>query len=212
MLPLMSMYWYAPARPRMLADILPRSHAADAVLIAGFAVLTAVAAQISIPLGFTPVPVTGQTFAVLLAGGTLGAARGAGSQALYVVLGAVGLPFYSDGQGGWNAATGSTAGYLIGFVIAAAVVGFLAERGQDRRVATAVPAFLAGTLTIYVCGVLWLASSLNIPLTAPAGQPSAVAYGVAPFLGGDVVKAVLAGLVLPACWKFERIKGEPPSA
>jgi biotin transport system substrate-specific component len=187
-----------------LADLIPHSLLADVVLVIGFALLTALAAQISIPLGFTPVPITGQTAAVLLAGCTLGTVRGASSQLLYVALGATGLPFYADGKGGWEAATGSTAGYLIGFVIAAALIGHLAERGQDRQLATAIPAFLAGTAVIYGFGALWLASFLDVPLTAPAGEPSAIAYGVAPFLVGDLVKAVLAGLLLPAAWRFAR--------
>lgn len=197
-----SSYSYPANRPGSLADVIPRSHVVDAVLVTGFALLTALAAQISIPLGFTPVPITGQTFAVLLAGGTLGAARGAGSQLLYVVLGAVGLPFYADGQGGWDVATGSTAGYLVGFVVAAAAIGYLAEQGQDRRPVTAVPAFLAGTVIIYVSGSLWLASFIDVPVTAPIGEPSAIAYGVAPFLVGDLIKAMLAGLLLPAGWRL----------
>jgi len=185
-----------------LADLVARSRVTDAVLVVGFALLTALAAQITIPLGFTPVPITGQTFAVLLAGATLGAARGAASQGLYVVLGAVGLPFYAEGAGGWTEATGSTAGYLVGFVIAAAVVGHLAERGQDRRISTAIPAFVAGTMIIYTLGAGWLARSLDVPVTAAAGEPSAIAYGVAPFIVGDLAKAVLAGVLLPTCWQL----------
>ena len=131
---------------RTLADTIPGARTRDAVLIVGFALLTAAAAQISIPLGFTPVPITGQTFAVLLAGGALGAWRGAASQFLYIALGAIGLPFYADGDGGWSAATGSTAGYLVGFIVAAAIIGWMAERGQDRKVSTAIPAFLAGSV------------------------------------------------------------------
>jgi biotin transport system substrate-specific component len=197
----------APGRRQTLADLLPQSLVVDAALITGFALLTALAAQITIPLGFTPVPITGQTAAVLLAGCTLGAARGASSQVLYVALGATGLPFYADGQGGWEAATGATAGYLVGFIIAAAVIGYLAERGQDRQLATAIPAFLAGTVVIYAVGALWLASFLDLPLTAPAGEPSAIASGVAPFLVGDLMKALLAGLALPAAWRFVRSLG-----
>lgn len=195
---------YAPTALRLptFADLLPRSRAVDAALVTGFALLTALAAQISIPLGFTPVPITGQTFAVLLAGGVLGAGRGASSQLLYVALGAIGLPFYADGQGGWEAATGSTAGYLVGFVVAAALVGFLAERGQDRRLSTAIPAFLAGTVVMYTFGSVWLAHSLDVPLSAAVGEPSAVAYGVAPFLVGDLAKAVLAGVLLPVGWRM----------
>ena len=198
------------ARPQpTLADLLPYHRVRDAVLVVGFALLTAAAAQVTIPLGFTPVPITGQTFAVLLAGGTLGAVRGASSQFLYIALGAIGLPFYADGQGGWSIATGSTAGYLVGFVVAAGLVGWLAERGQDRRVATAIPAFLAGSAVIYAFGAVWLAHSLDIPLTAPAGEPSAIAYGVAPFLVGDLLKAVLAGLLLPGGWALaDRLRGD----
>ncbi len=174
----------------------------DAVLVVGFALLTALSAQIVIPLGFTPVPITGQTFMVLLAGGLLGARRGAASQALYVALGAIGLPFFAEGSGGWETATGATAGYLVGFVVAAWLVGSLAERGQDRSVVTAIPAFIVGTVVIYALGAGWLAVALDIPLTAAAGEPSAVAFGVAPFLVGDLLKAVLAGVMLPVGWRF----------
>lgn len=195
---------HAAGRPATLADVIPGSRVRDIALVVGFALLTALSAQIVIPLGFTPVPITGQTFAVLLAGGLLGARRGAASQALYVAMGAIGLPFFAEGAGGWEAATGSTAGYLVGFVVAAWLVGSLAERGQDRSVLTAVPAFLAGTVVIYAMGAGWLALFLDIPLTAAAGEPSAIALGVAPFLVGDLLKAVLAGVALPLGWRFVR--------
>lgn len=185
-------------RPRTLRDVIPGARTRDVVLVVGFALFTALCAQISIPLGFTPVPITGQTFAVLLAGGTLGAARGGASQLLYVLLGAVGLPFYADGDGGWTAATGATGGYLVGFVVAAVLVGWMAEHRQDRGVRTAVPAFLTGTILIYGLGALWLADQIDVPLTAGPGEPRAIAYGVAPFLVGDILKALLAGCLLPA--------------
>lgn len=188
------------APPVTLLDLIDRSRLRDVVAIVGFALLTALAAQISIPLGFTPVPITGQTFAVLLAGGVLGARRGALSMGLYVALGAIGLPFYADGAGGWTAATGATAGYLVGFVVAALVVGAMADRGQDRKLSTSLPAFVTGSLVIYGIGAGWLAYDLGLPLTAGAGDPSAVAFGVAPFLVGDVAKALLAGVMLPAAW------------
>jgi len=117
--------------PSTLADTIPRTRVRDGVFVVGFALLTAGAAQIVIPLGFTPVPITGQTFAVLLAGGVLGAFRGAASQILYVALGAIGLPFYSGGTGGWEVVTEATADYLVGLVVAAFVIGALAERRQD---------------------------------------------------------------------------------
>jgi len=192
----------APAAPSTLFDLLERSRVRDAIAIVGFALLTAVAAQITIPLGFTPVPLTGQTFAVLLAGGVLGSRRGGLSMLLYVALGAIGLPFYADGAGGWSVATGATAGYLVGFIVAAIVVGLMAEHGQDRKLSTSIPAFLAGTMIIYTFGAGWLAYDLGLPLTADAGAPSAISLGVAPFLVGDVFKALLAGAMLPAAWRF----------
>jgi biotin transport system substrate-specific component len=189
-----------PPAPTTLIDLIDRSRVRDAVAIVGFALFTALAAQISIPLGFTPVPLTGQTFAILLAGGVLGANRGALSMGLYVALGAIGLPFYASASGGWSVATGATAGYLVGFIVAAFVVGKMAEHGQDRKLATSLPAFLAGSVIIYAFGATWLAYKLNVPLTAAAGEPSAIAYGVAPFLVGDTIKALLAGAILPAAW------------
>jgi biotin transport system substrate-specific component len=186
--------------PTTLADALPlpRVRWRSAVLVVGAALLTAAAAQITIHLWWTPVPITGQTFAVLLAGGALGWQRGAASQALYVALGATGLPFYADGEGGWSAATGSTAGYLVGFILAAALVGKLAEEQQDRRLLTSIPAMLAGTAVIYACGATWLAHHLSV------STAEAVELGVAPFLLGDTVKLLLAGALMPAAWRFAR--------
>jgi biotin transport system substrate-specific component len=195
---------HAAGRPATIADLLPRSRTRDVALVIGFALLTALAAQVVIPLGFTPVPITGTTFAVLLSGAVLGARRGAAAQLLYVTLGAIGLPFYAEASGGWEVATGATGGYIVGFVVAAWVVGALADRGQDRRVATAIPAFLAGTIVIYALGAAWLAVYLDVPLTAAVGEPSAVALGITPFLVGDVLKAVLAGVALPLGWRLAR--------
>ena len=188
------------AVPATLLDLIDRSRVRDVIAVVGFALFTALAAQITIPLGFTPVPITGQTFAVLLAGGVLGANRGVLSMGLYVALGAIGLPFYAEGSGGWTAATGATMGYLVGFVVAAFVVGKMAEHGQDRKLSTSLPAFLAGSLIIYAFGATWLAIDLGLPLTAEAGASSAISLGVTPFLVGDVLKALLAGAMLPAAW------------
>lgn len=195
---------HAAGRPATLADVIPESRTRDIALVVGFALLTALSAQIVIPLGFTPVPITGTTFAVLLSGAVLGARRGAAAQLLYVGLGAIGLPFFAEASGGWEVVTGATGGYIVGFVVAAWVVGSLAERGQDRSVLTAIPAFLAGTVVIYAMGAGWLAIVLDIPLTAAAGEPSAIALGVAPFLVGDLLKALLAGVALPLGWRFVR--------
>jgi biotin transport system substrate-specific component len=175
---------------------LPQVKWRSAALVTLFALVTAAAAQISFTLPWTPVPVTGQTFAVLLAGGALGARRGALSQGLYVALGAIGLPFYADGDGGWTAATGATAGYLVGFVLAAALVGWLAERRQDRHVLTSIEAMLAGTALIYGSGVVWLAHHLNV------SAAEAVELGLTPFVIGDALKLALAGLLLPAAWRL----------
>lgn len=112
--------------------VLPRTTVVTAALVVGFALLTALSAQIVIPLPFTPVPITGQTFAVLLSGAALGAGAGAASQGLYVLLGAVGLPFYAGGASGWTVVTGATGGYLVGFIVAAWVVGVLAEMQIGR--------------------------------------------------------------------------------
>ena len=150
-------------------------------------------------------PITGQTFAVLLAGGTLGAWRGASSQLLYVALGAIGLPFYSDASGGWDVATGATGGYLVGFIVAAAIIGWMAERGQDRRVSTAIPAFLAGSVVFYAFGLPWLMHETGVPFSGPVGGDNALTWGLYPFVIGDVLKAALAGLLLPAAWRMRTI-------
>lgn len=185
---------YAPSV--LSTRILPRRAVITATLVIGFALLTAAAAQVRVPLPFTPVPVTGQTLAVLLAGATLGSRAGAASQGLYILLGLGGLPFFQGGNSGWGYATGPTLGYLIGFVVAAAAIGFLAERKQDRTVATALPAFLAGSVVIYLCGVGWLMVSLQTDLT------DALVKGLVPFVAGDLLKVALAGTLLPAVWKL----------
>jgi biotin transport system substrate-specific component len=187
----------APA-PVTLADLLPRTRLRSVGLVVGFALLTAAAAQLRIALPFTPVPITGQTFAVLLTGAALGWRLGASSQLLYVALGAVGLPFYAGGERGWEVATGATGGYLVGFVLAAALVGALAQRRHDRTLLTAVPAMLAGTAIIYACGVAWLAHVLSVDATR------AMELGLVPFVIGDALKLLLAGALLPIAWRIAR--------
>jgi biotin transport system substrate-specific component len=164
----------------------------------GFAALTAVAAQVRIPLPFTPVPITGQTFAVLLAGAALGMRWGAASQALYLAMGFAGLPVFTEGSSGIDTLAGATAGYLIGFVAAAAVVGRLAESGLDRRLPASILAFVAGSIVIYAFGVLGLVVNMGMP------PSEAIAKGVVPFLVGDTVKAVGAGLLTPLAWRALR--------
>lgn len=183
--------------PQVLtARVLPRSKVVAILAVIGFAALTALAAQWEIHLGFTPVPITGQTFAVLLSGAALGLRLGAASQALYLLLGVVGLPVYSGGTGGFEVYSGATAGYLIGFVFAAAVVGRLAENKHDRAFATALVAFLIGTFIIYGFGVAGLVVNLGM------GVNEAILKGVAPFVFGDLIKAAAAGALLPTAWRL----------
>lgn len=176
--------------------------AADAALVALGAAFVALAAQITISLPFTPVPITGQTFAVVLVGCALGAARGAASLSLYLVLGLVGMPVYSDGGSGWDVISGATGGYLVGFLLAAGLTGFLAERRWDRRLSSSIAAMLTGNVVIYLVGVPWLASVANY------GTEEALEKGLYPFVVGDLLKLYLAGALLPAAWKLvERTTG-----
>lgn len=165
------------------------------IQVVAFALLTALFAQFTIRLPFTPVPITGQTFAVLLTGATLGMWAGGASQLLYLVLGTF-MPFYAGGDSGTEVLFGASGGYLFGFVIAAALVGKLAERHHDRRVISAVTAFLTGSLVIYVFGVIGLMAAADMDLV------TALEKGVAPFIVGDVIKAYAAGLLLPAAWRL----------
>lgn len=185
------------ARPRpLVAAVVPdRSAWRVAVVVAGSA-LIALAAQVRIPLPFSPVPVTGQTFAVLLVGAALGARLGVASAALYVVEGVMGLPVFAGGNAGFGELAGPNGGYLIGFVVAAAAVGALAQRGWDRRFPTAVAAMLAGEVAIYAFGLLWLA---RFPLPVPL-----LDAGLIPFVAGDAFKLALAALALPAAWRLVR--------
>jgi biotin transport system substrate-specific component len=182
--------------------VVPRSRVNSVLLVIGAAALTALAAQWEIHLPFTPVPVTGQTFAVLLTGAALGMTLGAAGQAVYVVAGAVGLPVYAGGNAGWSTATAQgSAGYLIGFIVAAGFVGFMAERRQDRTFPTMFTAFIAGSFIIYAFGVIGLMILLDMTFT------EAVVAGVVPFVLGDIIKAAAAGLLLPGAW---RLLGEYP--
>jgi biotin transport system substrate-specific component len=158
------------------------------------ALFTAALAQVKIPLPFTPVPLTGQTFAVLLLGATLGATRGAASMALYIALGALGLPVFAGGASGIAYLAGATLGYLVGFVVAAYVIGLMAERGLERSMRTSVIPFLVGTILIYICGVAWLTILLG-------SLSKAITAGLLPFLIGDAIKLIAASLAVPAAWK-----------
>jgi biotin transport system substrate-specific component len=183
--------------PTLSNRFLPRTAGwlRDAILIVLGALFVAVLAQIEIPLLVTPVPITGQTFGVLLVGAALGSKRGAASLASYLAMGTVGLPFFAGGAHGVNILTGATGGYLIGFVIAAYIIGLLAERGLERSVRTSIIPFLVGTVIIYVCGVAWLTIVLG-------NLGKAFAAGVLPFLIGDAIKLLAASLALPVAWKL----------
>jgi biotin transport system substrate-specific component len=183
------------ARARPLAvELAPSRLSVRAVLVVLGSALVALSAQVAIPLPGSPVPVTGQTFAVLLVGAALGSRLGAASVGLYVVEGLMGLPVFAGGTSGPARLAGPTGGYLAGFVIAAYVVGSLAERGWDRRVWSCVLAMLAGEIVIYVFGLAWLS---RFPL--PSGVLQA---GLLPFLVGDAYKVALAAVALPAAWRF----------
>jgi biotin transport system substrate-specific component len=169
----------------------------DLILIVAGSLLVALFAQIEIPL--KPVPITGQTFAVLLIGAALGSKRGAAALALYLVEGIAGLPFFSGGARGFSIVTGATGGYLVGFVAAAYVIGLLAERGLERNVRTSLIPFLIGTAIIYMFGVSWLAVVLG-------SFSDAITFGLLPFLIGDAIKLVAAAVALPAAWKLAGAK------
>jgi biotin transport system substrate-specific component len=192
-----------PEAATLRLALLPRGVLlADVALVALGAALVALAAQITIVLSFTPVPITAQTFTVFLVGGSLGVMRGAASLSLYVLLGLVGVPVYSDGGSGWDVVSGATGGYLVGFVVAAALAGLLAERRWDRRLSSSIAAMLTANVVIYVVGVPWLAAAADL------GAQDALEQGLYPFVVGDLVKLYLAGALLPAAWKLvERTTG-----
>lgn len=175
----------------------PRALWQEGLLVLGGSVLIGLMAQVAIPLPFTPVPITGQTFAVLLVGALLGSRRGALSAGLYLAEGALGLPVFAGGSGGLARLFGPTGGYLLGFVVAAGVVGWLCESGWDRRLPTAILAMLIGNGLIYLFGLPWLARFV--------GPERALAAGLWPFLAGDLIKIALAALALPLAWRWTRL-------
>jgi biotin transport system substrate-specific component len=184
-----------PEAATLRLAVFPRSSVlTDALLVLAGAGFVAVAAQIEIHLGFTPVPITLQTFAVLLVGAALGSLLGVAALGLYLLLGMIGAPVYAGGESGWEWIEGATGGYLVGFVLAAGVAGLLAERQWDRRLATAVTALLTGNVLIYVFGLPWLAHVADLGWQETFGQ------GLYPFVVGDLAKLYLAGALLPAAW------------
>jgi biotin transport system substrate-specific component len=165
----------------------------DLALIAAGAALIALGARVAIPLWFSPVPVTGQTFGVLVTAMALGSRRGAAAVAAYLCQGAAGVPVFAGGGAGAAYLLGPTGGYLAGFLVAAWIVGRLAEQGWDRRVGTTIGAMLIGQAAIFACGLAWLA---RFPLPTDV-----LAAGLWPFIPGALVKTALAGAALPGAWR-----------
>ena len=174
---------------RVLADLVPGERVRDIALIGTFAAAIGLSAQVAVFLPFSPVPVTGQTFAVLLGAAALGAGRATLGASLYLVLGVAGVPWFT-------ATGGASFGYIIGFVAAAWIVGRLARLGNDRTVARTVALMVVGNLVIYALGATGLALVLGV------GIVEAILLGVVPFLIGDAAKLALAAALLPATWKL----------
>ena len=190
-------------RIEVLADRWSRSRATNVVTVLGATTLTALCAQIAIPIPGSPVPVTGQTFAVLLTAAAIGPVRGALAQVLYLALAVLGVPVLADQKSGVSVVTGATAGYLIGFVVAAAAVGWLARQGWSRKPLQVAISYLAGSAIIYVLGVSWLAYATGNTLSW------AVTHGLTPFVVGDLVKALVAAGLLPLAWRAgAQLRGE----
>ena len=185
--------------PRTLADVIPGGLVRSIVLVVGGAIFVGLTAQVSIPLPFTPVPLSLQTFSVLLVGAALGSTRGAASMGLYLLAGIAGVPWFAGQNSGWQFAS---IGYVVGFVAAAWLVGFLAERRGDRTPLRAAGLMVLGNLVIYAFGVTGLL------LMTPFDLPTAIAKGVVPFLLGDAIKIVAAAALLPAAWKLVGSRGE----
>jgi len=170
--------------------------ARNVVLIATGAAFLAVLTQVRVILGFTPVPLTGQTFGVLVLGGAFGPARGAMSVVVYLAVGLLGAPVFTEGGSGIDYLFGATGGYLVGFAAAAAIAGWFARRRFDRRLGTAVVMMVASSAVIYGFGVV------GLMLATGADLPRALELGVVPFLLTDVLKAVAAAVVLPVAWRL----------
>jgi biotin transport system substrate-specific component len=178
---------------RVLADLVPGAWARDVAVVAGGAALTGLAAQVSIQTPLSPVPFTLQTLAVLVTGAALGSVRGMASMVAYLLVGMTGVPWFAGHSSGVG---GPSFGYLIGFVVAAGLVGAIARRGADRHVVGTVLLMAAGSVLIYLVGTAWLAEDLNI------GAAKAFDLGVRPFLATDAIKIAVAALAFPSAWRL----------
>ncbi|MGV8876732.1 MAG: biotin transporter BioY [Rhodoglobus sp.] len=181
-------------RPTLADTIFSRSLTTDLVLVSAGAALTAAMAQLVVPL--YPVPITGQTLAVLLVGSTLGATRGMLSMVLYAVLGMVGLPVFSEASSGLGVILGGTGGYIIGFIAAAGLTGWLAQRQWDKKFLGAALSFLGGTAITFIIGLSWLA------LVSGGTLEQVLAWGLYPFIIGGIIKAAIAAAIIPSTWKL----------
>jgi biotin transport system substrate-specific component len=182
----------SPRRP-VLADLVSNTLTANIALVTGAAALVGLLAQISIHVPHTPVPITGQTLGVLLAGSALGWRRASLAMSLYLVAGIAGIPWFAGHSSGYPTAT---FGYILGFIAAGALTGWLASRGNDRRVLRTVISMVAGELVIYAIGVPWLA------VAAHESLPWALHWGLTVFVVGDIIKAALCGVALPSTWRL----------
>ena len=186
----------AAPQPRVLADVVGRTWIRQLAVIAGGAAFVGLSAQIAFYLPWNPaVPLTLQTFAVILTAGALGSLRGVAAMAIYALLGSIGLPWFAQGSSGFG---GPAFGYIIGFIIAAFVVGRIAESGVTRSFGRSVGLMVLGSVIIYAIGATWLKFSLGVPWF---GADSAWAYGVKDFIIGDVIKLLAAAGLLPLAWK-----------
>lgn len=181
----------ATTSPRVIADAAPSSWATDAFLVVAGATFVGLFAQIRFYLPDNPVPITGQTFAVLLIAAALGSVRGASAMGLYAGLGVAGMPWFAGAMAGFQFAS---FGYVLGFVAAAWTVGRLAERGYSRTPWATAFTMTVGSLVVYVFGATWLATIFGM------GWEGAISKGVVPFIVGDILKLALAAGVLPATW------------
>jgi biotin transport system substrate-specific component len=181
----------------VLADALPGARVRDVALVLAGALFMALMAQISIHVPGSPVPITGQTLGVVACGAALGANRGVLAMLLYVAMGLV-LPVYADGAHGPEIIWGATGGYLIGFILATYVIGFLAERGGDRKVLVAFVSFCLGQLIVFGIGVPWLKVSADMTWS------SAIHDGFTIFIIGGLIKAAVGAVVVPSAWHLVR--------
>jgi biotin transport system substrate-specific component len=181
-------------QPRgVLADLFPRTVLANVALVVGAAALVGALAQISVHLGFTPVPITGQTLGVMLAGTALGWRRAGAALALYMLAGIAGVPWFAGHASGY---VGANFGYLIGFVVAGAALGWVASLGADRTIAKAFVAMAVGDAIVFLIGVTWLKFDLHVSVS------TAIAFGLTPFVWGELIKAGIAGVALPSSWRL----------